>query len=345
MFPKLDSVWGNTQYGPDWAARWRRDLRVCSDEIFPVYFSLSVGAGEIANAEMTAILAHANNSQHFGAEVLKLASQIRPDGKTRVSAFLDRLQDYTETEISLDSIEAVVSALLDIGDQLVRPEDEGSGLLGYGNEVQIGRVNWQLLKRLESNRRFEIIRRAFENGKALFLLQRTFIVLGQQQGLYGENASPEQEWFVTREHFSDLGDVLISRIRDASEDDSLLNTPRLPAVLSLWREKGGETEINKWIEKIAPNDKKLVTFLEKFLQSSSSVGFNDVVSRKHDRLDPEWIRPYINPDQVVLRCRTLTEDDSITPRQKRALDQFLKEYDFRKKGGNPNDPFFQGGIS
>ena len=115
LFPKLQSTWGNSQYGPDWEAQWRRDSRICSEDIFPVYFSLTMAYGEIANSEMQAMLENADNPERFGAEILKLAKQIRPDGKTRASAFLDRLQDYTEKEIKLEWIEPIVSALLDIG--------------------------------------------------------------------------------------------------------------------------------------------------------------------------------------------------------------------------------------
>ena len=139
--------------------------------------------------------------------------------------FSHRLQDYTEKEISEERIEPIVSSLLGIGDQLVRPEDQTSGLIDYGNDVQIGRINWQLLKRLERDKRFRAIRHAFEMGHALYLMQRTFIVLGQQQGMYGESARPEQEWLVTREQLFDLEGVLLAKIRAASKSGTLMRVP------------------------------------------------------------------------------------------------------------------------
>jgi predicted KAP-like P-loop ATPase len=256
----------------------------------PDLFQFSGATDELSNSEMRAMLAIADDPRRFGAEILKLAQQIRPDGKTRANAFLDRLQDFTEHEIGLDQIEPVVFALLDIGDQLVIPEDERSGLLDYGNDVQIGRVNWQLLKRLDAARRFETIRRAFEVGRGLFIIQRAFIVLGQQQGIFGDNGRPEQEWYVTRDQLAELGNVLLLKIRRASEDGSLLKTPGLPFVLNLWREKGGEEEVRSWVEGMLRDDGNLVELLEKYLQSSSSVQFGDAVGRKQDRLDPEWLR-------------------------------------------------------
>jgi predicted KAP-like P-loop ATPase len=343
LFPKLKGIWGNTHYGPDWEAPWRRELRVCSDGVFPVYFSLTVANGEISNSEIQAILANADNPQRFSAEILKLSQQIRPDGKTRASAFLGRLQDYTGKEISLEQIDPIVSALLDIGDQLLLTEDERSGL--HGNDVQIGRVNWQLLKRLERDKRFEVIRRAFETGRAISVLQRAFIVLSQQQGLYGENAQPEQDWFVTHEQLLDLERAFLARIRGASKDGSLLRSARLLPVLSLWREKAGEEEVQAWVTEAARNDSQLVEILEGFLQSGSSHTLGDSVGQKQDRLDPEWIKPYLDPERIVARVQVLSRDTSVTLRQRRALEQFLKEYEFRKQGGNPNDPFSQDKIS
>ena len=82
----------------------------------------------------------------------------------------------------------------------------------------------------------------------------------------------------------------------------------------------------------------MALFLEGFLSSASTFGYGDAVSNTHDWLDPEWLQPYLDPDLIVDRVRSLAQSSSMSGRQKRALDQFLKEYDFRKAGGNPNSP-------
>jgi len=345
LFPKLQGVWQNTQFGPDWESEWRRKLRVCSDSVFPVYFSLTVPTGEISNTEMQAVLHNAGNAERFGAEILKFAKQIRPDGKTKASVFLTGLQNYTDSDIAVERIEPIVSALLDIGDLLVQSEGPSSGLFDLGIDVEVGRVIWQLLKRLEAPRRFEILRGAFEKGRALYVIQKTLIVLGQQQGLYGEHARAEKEWFVTREQLSELDGIFLAKLRQASQDDSLLHTPRLLLLLSFWREKGGQEEARKWLADAVKDDQKLAEFLERNLQSTSSIGFGDAVGRKHDRLDPSWIKDYLDLDELVIRVRNLSRSKALSDRQRRAINQFLKEYDFRKRGGNPDDPFAQEEIN
>jgi predicted KAP-like P-loop ATPase len=163
--------------------------------------------------------------------------------------------------------------------------------------------------------------------------------------LYGEHARPEQEWFVTREQLLELDRILVGKIRQASQDGSLLNTPRLLLVLNFWCEKGGQDEARAWVAGTVTDDRKLAEFLERCLHGSSSFSFGDAVGRKHDRLDPNWLKAYLDADEIVSRVRNLSQSVSISDRQRRAVNQFLKEYDFRKRGGNPDDPFAQDHIA
>ena len=261
------------------------------------------------------------------------------------AAFLVRLQDYTATEIAVDQVGPIVSVLLDVGDLLMRPEDAGSGLFDLGIDVQVGRVIWQLLKRIDAPRRFELLRNAIERGRGLYVTQKALVVLGQQQGLYGEHARPQQEWFVSREQLTELDAIFVGKMRLASQDGSLLHTPRLLLLLSFWREKGGHEEPRAWVAGTVRDDSKLAEFLERNLQSSSSFGFGDAVGRKRDRLDPNWLANYLDVDQIATRLQKLGEKAQLSDRQQRAVSQFLKEYSLRKRGGNPDDPFAQDEIA
>ena len=342
LFPKLESVWGNTSYGGDWVTKWSRDLRICDGDVFPVYFALAVNSGDISNSEMRTVLANAGDSGWLSSELLRLAQQVRPDGKTRASALLEKLQDYTHEDIPMENIEPILIAFSNVGDQLLIPEDRSPSLLGFGNDTRMGRVTWQLLRRLDASTRFEMLRRAVESGKALSFVYNEVIVLGQQQGKHGERQpSPESEWFVTREQLSTLEGSLLEKIRDASRDGSLSGTPRLPFILNFWRENATQEEVASWVSQAVNDDQVLVKVLEGYLQTTASTGLGDAVVSRGDKLDPEWLRPYLDPDQVAERIRRLPPHTKLTPRQRRALAQFLKEYDLRQRGGNPNDPFAQ----
>lgn len=95
LFPKLQVCWGSrAHYGPDWESTWRKQLRVCSPEKIPIYFRLAVPEGGFSVAEMQAILASTSDAETFGRKLIEFANQQRPDNSTRVSAFLERLEDY-----------------------------------------------------------------------------------------------------------------------------------------------------------------------------------------------------------------------------------------------------------
>jgi predicted KAP-like P-loop ATPase len=295
---------------------------------------------------MQTVLANAGNSEWLCSELLRLAHQIRPDGKTRVSALLEKLQDYTHEGIPIENIEPILLAFSNVGDQLFIPEDRSSSLLGYGNDTRMGRVTWQLLKRLDPDRRFEVLRSAVESGRALSFVYHEVIVLGQQQGKYGESQpQPESEWFITREQLSILEGLVLERIRDTSRDGSLSETPTLPLILNFWRANATQEEVAIWVSQAVKGDQGLVKLLEGYLQTTASAGLDDAVVRRTDRLDPEWLRPYLDPKQIVERVKGLMQDAKLTPHQNRALAQFLKEYHLRQRGGNPNDPFAKFGDS
>lgn len=340
LFPRFNSVWENIQYGPNWESRWRRELRICSEDIFPVYFSLAVPRGELSNSEIKSILEEARDAARLSERLCRLAEEMRPDGKTRLSAFLDRLQDYTESGVPSENIEPIVSALFDVGDKLVAPgELSGVGIFTVGDNFLMGQVIWQLLKRVEGEARFRILERTFAVGKAIYIMQEAVVVLGQQQGRYTDHeADPEQQWLVSGEQLITLESLLLQKIKSASQDSSLLHCPGLPWVLRFWQKESGEEEVGNWVSETTKLDANLALFLESHLSSASSLPLGDAVGKTHARLDPEWVRPFVDPDAIVDRVRRLVRSNSISARQKLALNQFLKEYDFRKAGGNPNSP-------
>ena len=57
---------GGLSYGSDFLSRWRRELRVCSPDIFPTYFRLGFPEGGITQVEMEAVLSLAEDPELFG---------------------------------------------------------------------------------------------------------------------------------------------------------------------------------------------------------------------------------------------------------------------------------------
>lgn len=337
LFPQLEAVWGNRQYSAQHEARWRKQLRVCSLEVLPTYFRLALPEGEVSSTDIQAILASAQNSKVFGEKLVELANQKRPDGTTEVRTFLEQLESYTE-DIALNCIPSIVQALFRVGEQLLRPEDEPRGMFDFGNDIRIDRIIWQLLNRLNSSARFEVLKAAMSQSDAVSIIVREVTTLGQQQGKYGADESlPQEEWFIDAQQLEELEELALKKVQDAAQQNSLLRSPAIANILSCWREWTSEEEVKQWVEGVISNDEGLANFLNKFLEQTISQSLSDMVPKRVYRLDSQWLEPYLDPSSIIDRARSLAEKDGSTP-QEAAINQFIQEYEVRQQGEDPDDP-------
>ena len=337
LFPKLEAVYHDTYCDEKNELRWRKHLRVCSLDIIPNYFRLTLTEDEFSDTEAKALLALTNDAKAFGENLIELANQKRKDGTTQARVSLERIEDYTEQEIPGNNIPSIVQALFDVGDYLLRPEDEPQGMFDFSNDIRIGRIISQLLRRLDEQARFEMLKEAMSNGNALSIIVREVVTLGQEQGKYEADESiPEEEWLIGEQHLKELEEIALKRLRDAAQQNSLLQAPKLPEQLHYWQSWAGKEEVKQWVEKIIDNDEGLVNFLEKFLQKDFSEYELNGTQKTGYRLDPKWLEPYLEPSLIVDRISRLDETSELTEDGKAAIAQFIQEYDMRQQEQDPD---------
>ena len=184
LFPKLESIYNNINYGSDWLDNWRRDSRICSPDIFDIFFRLSLSKGEISKKEIETILSLGNNPNSFAEALLKF----NEDG--RIIRFLDRLEDYTRSDIPEENIEPIITVLMDIGDLFPEGDLEP---FGADTPMRLLRLFYQLSHRFDTHeKRFNIFKRAIEKAtRSLFTVVREVSVQGQQHGKYSPKETPE----------------------------------------------------------------------------------------------------------------------------------------------------------
>lgn len=337
IFPKLQEVWGGTAYGSNWEERWRKELRICSPEKFPVYFRFSIPQGSISHSELMAILGMASDEHAFSEKLLELSREIRPDGTTRVRVLLDEMVDYTKNEIPVHSIPHIVRTFLNIGDEINLRADERSGFFEIGNDTRIMRLLYQILQRLDEAQRFEVLKTGAQTGRALATIAREIGYLDEQHGRFGSptDESSQEEQLVTEEHLTILKGVTLQRIRNVARNHELLSVAKLPRVLRLWKEWADIEEVKEWVREIIVEDRRFVRFLQSFSWIQSSCSGPDLISRTQLRLDPESLRPFLDPDEIIMRCRSLVDNTWLSNEQKEIIAQFISEYEIRRKGGDP----------
>jgi len=123
MFPKWAAACSNSRYSYDSSSEWRRMRRVCSPECFRVYFALALGLGDVARAEMMEFIDKSSEQRACEQSLLSLVTRKEPDGTPRLRPFLDRLQDYAKQEVPESHIAQIVSAVFNVGDELVDADE------------------------------------------------------------------------------------------------------------------------------------------------------------------------------------------------------------------------------
>ncbi|MCC5645258.1 AAA family ATPase [Nostoc sp. CHAB 5824] len=209
LFPKLKSILGNTYLDEEQEFEWRQQLRVCSLEIFPIYFRLSLSAGELFNIQRKIILSWVGDKDKFRNHLIELAKQKLPGGTTQARIFIEQLENSTEQKIPENYIPSVVEALFDVSEQVsLCQNDESNGILGFGDEVIINRFILRLLRQVDETLRFDLLKKAITQGKALAIVHHEIATLKEQQSQYGaDKFNLEEEWLVNAQHLKELEEM------------------------------------------------------------------------------------------------------------------------------------------
>ncbi|RUR73529.1 NTPase [Nostoc sp. PCC 7120 = FACHB-418] len=314
IFPKSGNI--NITLGDNYFQNKRRYLHICSADVFPVYFRLAIPEGNISISEMQAILALANNCQAFGAKLVELSAQMRPDGISRINVFLDRLRDYVDKDIPLNDVEPILQAFFEVGDQLLDIEYENNSFVSIGNEYEIELLINQLLQRIEKSERGQILKKVIFNGHAIATIVHQVVSLGSQHGKYEyRRDKPEAQRVVNTQQLEEIEKLALDKVRNAAQQESLLKAPKLLHILAFWRDLANVEEVNQWIKEILKEDQKLICLLENFL----TIAQNDMIF-------PQWLLSDLSADEVIARVQDLTEQSRLAENLKISLNKFITKY-------------------
>lgn len=338
LFPRL-RLFSNIICSSDVSSTWRKNLRICSPEIFPIYFRFNVSEDSITASEMQMLLNASHSPIDFEQKLINFSSQIRRDGTTRLRAILERFEDYTKEDIPTQNIEPIILALFKVGDELLKKEDDHRGMFDFSNDMRIGRIVYQLLFRLEEEQRFQILYKAIGEGAALSISEREVSVLGQQHGKFtNSEPKPESERFINAEHLSLLEQLVLGKIREAAKLGILLKTPKLTSILWRWKAwSENNDEVKQWVADVTKDDRNLAIFIEHFGNIHHVHSQGNLSSSPELHLEPKRLEPFINPDEIIERIRRMINRNDLPDEQIGTAKQFVKEYDLLSQGKDPDD--------
>lgn len=328
IFPKM----GHMGYGSAWLAEWRRNLRACHPDIFPIYFKLTVPPGAVRRNEMMALLSLAASPVDFGDALVRAKSERRPDSLSKARALLERLMDYVEKDIPDAHVPAVIQALFDVGDALIDPADE-CGMFDFGNVSRASRPVYHLLKRLPANQRVGVLDAAIKAGRAIAVQSWLLRALDDEATKAKESG---EATLLSSDEVAQLKATWLDRVRALSCEASFMAHPELPRLLAFWRQWGDDAEARAWCDRSTASDDGLLALLSKFLQHTRSQTMGEWAVRLQPRLNPTWLESYLDTATCSQRLAELTRKGMVPGEAQEAVSQFLKEFEMLRAGKNPD---------
>ena len=329
LFPKLEDIYGYSHFGNGGTYNWRRDCRICSPDIFEIFFRFSLPKGEISQKEIETILSSGNNAGLFAETLLKL----NEDG--RIIRFLERLEDYTRSDIPEENIEPIITALMDIGDIFAEGD---SGIFVTDTPMRILRICYQLSHRFDSKeKRFNILKHAIQKAtRSLYTIVHEVGVLGQEHGKFGSKESPEpkDKLTVNAEQLEKLEKLACDKIENWAKDGRLKRHEHLLSILFSWKEWGERKKINNFVNSTIKNDDGLIDFIAGFLSKSTSHSMSDYVGKIDWRINTKNVEEFVDLKDVELRIRKIlssSDFEELDARKKLAIKTFLDTIDGKIK--------------
>ena len=305
------------------------NLEISSPVGFDLYFQNEAPSGSISHASIMANLALANDPEAFGQRLVAMSQKKLAGGASLAIEFLARLEDYTEEIIPKENIPSILMAIFDVGDELWCHEKEMPRILGLGAYSYIMRVIYQLSRRLSKQERFEAYRDAFSKGRALATICREARALAGEHGhsRVGD-LRPEEQRQLSPEHEQEIRKVVMSRVKTAAQDGSLLDSGT-DFPLFFWEETEGPEKVREWVAEYVKADKGLAAILEAFL-----IYVWDMNSERRDPHVPiDSLRTFVTPSTIIDRARGLLREDWLKGEQRVAVETFVRKYDDMKRAG------------
>jgi predicted KAP-like P-loop ATPase len=349
MFPKLsDIVWpGLTHYtvrpgfNPAVDGQPLRRKGVGYNDVFPFYFRLSPPEGGISRAD--AIRA-CKDIDSFRERLKELA-----EGRAKLIQSTDRflLGRPSQMEGLLTWLSGNIDAI---------PEDNAGPMFRavFDNlDINSNRsLLGNLLGRVPKHSRLKLLKDILNGTTSLERKVTLVRDLGEISGKFGSRSPKNvfgeagQQLFIDPQELAELETLAADKIKQAADNDTIWNSPRLRLLLSRWNAWGGAESLKHWGETTIRE--RLPILLEHLVELRSSrrpPGGMDLPPGSElpppltdfDFLRPQWLKLFIKPSELVDRARKLPEQ-KLSTRQKEAVAALIETYDAQQQQPK-EDPF------
>lgn len=275
LFPRLDSVFKNTSWSTGYVTGWKKARRICSPDLFEVYFRLSLPPGKLSKDDVSRIVKSAANLDDFRAE-LEQAVKSKTD-----EHLLESITDEHLGVLDTQSKVHVISALLDYGDAL--PASTGS------LRDRSYRLSFFISKLVESiavENRADAFCQAMQLAPGGLYQSVLFINLEEAQSESGELLIREPDLSLLKEQ-------ALTRTKKWAATGKLLHCQRLVYILWRWSEWGVLEDVKNFVADAISTASGLAEYVLRFVQTSQSQTVGDYVARHRGFIKPTDLHHFV----------------------------------------------------
>lgn len=225
--------------------------RLCSPDLFDIYFRLSMPIGYIPKAEFNALLAQSNQPEAFDHAL----SRLTQDG--RIFLFLNQMDEQVIRQIPHENAQAIINGLLDNGDLFPHGYQ---GLLSLDTPTHIHRIIQGLFYAESQESKFNLLLNAINHAtNSLAILIHEVKAQIQEEQMTPNLPKLVPNFNVTQ--IQALKTACLNQIKNWADTERLITHPQLAYILKSWLGFDEEGACHTYIKKTTDTDVGLVAFL------------------------------------------------------------------------------------
>ena len=336
LFPRLRGGYENVGHDDEHLKRWSRERRISSPEYCPRYFTHSIPPSDIANAEISAMIATAKNgdTENLTARISSHFSGLQA-GRT--------IEKFREVELNVDPLSAKTLAMA-VARSAERLPNRAAVFSFAEPLAQAAILISNLLKTIsDRDNRVSIMKSIVESTKSLW-----FIAECLRWCRVTDDPEKQSKNTFTKQEMERAMKVFVQRIKEDAEQGHPLFDPEVDQGLSLlaaWSQAEGRDPVQAHLIKVFEHDPNQVS---RFLRSDVPLawGLEDNRTSISDlsKTILENIELLIDLDTFadwVRQCCPGNFDDpqyyfdEDTPVDRRLAEQFMYIYNGRKSSEEP----------
>lgn len=261
---------GGSAFGHSGSPNWRKERRVCSPEVFDVYFRFSISDDRISHQEMTSILEFAQQGEGLSELVIKTTK----NNVKKFENFLNRLWDYLG-EIESSQAIALIETLLNIGDELDRIDEENHKSPDLYIPLRVSTANTigDLSNKIDKKSLYVTLENLFNQTKSNYTVIHAVYSIGRRCGKYGGSPSSEFALPLLPEEILGLEKVSLAKIQEVLNSGASLNQRKNLDALFSWIDIDSDAA-KSWLHNRLSTPSQVIEFIRRFISPIGREDYN-----------------------------------------------------------------------